>query len=343
MMRRPAAVIVLSVALLALGGAAPRAATAQEPTQRTSAPGAVVALRGTPHLWIADDGGVLHWVGDTKALTSRRADWSNRTEVGLDELTALARGTPWLSAGLVKVGDPIYLAKWETGESRPRLLQVQSVADVELFGIDAGNYGALVLDQPAWERKFGIRVPDLERAPLPAAVASATAPNQTADRPIYVGNTLSAGYDMGVATSGGRYDWVTDGGGYIQMRYPAGQDWGAVFITVGKPAPAGQRLARDFSGYRTLAVDLKGEQGGETVQVGLKDATDPDDGRESKVTVRLTAEWRTCRFPLQSFATADLTRLYIPVEFVFAPRTAETVSFRNVRFLGEPSNAVSCS
>lgn len=73
--------------------------------------GAVVALQGTPHLWIADEQGTLP-VGD-----------------------------PWLSAGLLKDGDPIYLVKWESDWAQPRLLHIQSIADVELFGINDRNYG----------------------------------------------------------------------------------------------------------------------------------------------------------------------------------------------------------
>ncbi|HXI16574.1 MAG TPA: hypothetical protein VNM48_09390 [Chloroflexota bacterium] len=31
----------------------------------------VYALAGTPHLWISDDQGTLHWGGDTRALSGR--------------------------------------------------------------------------------------------------------------------------------------------------------------------------------------------------------------------------------------------------------------------------------
>ena len=51
--------------------------------QQVFVPGAVVALEGTPHLWIADEQGVLHWGGDTRALAGRHINWSARTEVSL--------------------------------------------------------------------------------------------------------------------------------------------------------------------------------------------------------------------------------------------------------------------
>ena len=139
--------------------------------QGVFAHGAVVALRGTPHLWIADQQGVLHWAGDTRALAGRHVRWDSRIEVTLAQLQGLNRGDPWLSAGLLKDGDPIYLVKWETEWPQPRLFHIQSIADVELFGINGSNYGNFVLDLATWEQRFGISAAGLQRATLPAATA----------------------------------------------------------------------------------------------------------------------------------------------------------------------------
>ena len=137
--------------------------------QGVFAHGAVVALQGTPHLWIADEQGVLHWAGDTRALAGKHVVWSNRTEVTLVQLLDLNRGDPWLSAGLLKDGDPIYLVKWETDWAQPKLLHIQSIVDVELFGINGSNYGNFVLDRATWEQRFGIPTAGLQRSTLPAA------------------------------------------------------------------------------------------------------------------------------------------------------------------------------
>ena len=131
--------------------------------------GAVVALQGTPHLWIADEYGVLHWAGDTWALVGRHVVWSDRTEVALAQLRQLYRGDPWLSAGLLKDGEAIYLVKWETDWSQPQLFHIQSIADVELFGINGSNYGHFVWDRAAWEQAWGIAAGGLQRATLSAA------------------------------------------------------------------------------------------------------------------------------------------------------------------------------
>ena len=127
----------------------------------------VVALRDTPHLWIADTDGKIHWGGDTRALQSRHVDWSNRREVGYFELLSLPIGDPWLSAGLLKIGAPIYLVKWETDWEQPKLLHIQSIKDVEAVGINGSNYGRFVLDRERWESRYHFSVDTLVREGLP--------------------------------------------------------------------------------------------------------------------------------------------------------------------------------
>jgi hypothetical protein len=131
--------------------------------------GTVATLQGTSHLWVVGEDGALHWAGDTRGLAGHYVNWASRREVSLSELRATRRGDPWLSAGLVKIGDAIYFPKWEADAPRPTLLHVQSIADVELFGISGANYGALVLDQRAWEQRYGFPVSELARGVLAAA------------------------------------------------------------------------------------------------------------------------------------------------------------------------------
>ncbi len=157
--------LVLVVAVWLIGGAAPVQG------QGSFAHGAVVALQGTPHLWFADEHGVLHWGGDTRALAGKHIDWNNRVEVSLERLHTLPVGDPWLTAGLLKDGDPIYLVKWESNWEQPQLLHIQSIKDVELFGINGSNYGKFVIERDAWEQRYGISAAGLQRGTLPAATA----------------------------------------------------------------------------------------------------------------------------------------------------------------------------
>ena len=123
----------LACTALLVGLAAPYAAPALAgPPQQAAPAAAVFALSGTPHLWIADEQGTLHWGGDTRALAGKAINWADRRQVSLAQLQTFRIGDPWLSAGLLKMGDPIYLVKWETSEASPTLLHIQSIRDVEL-------------------------------------------------------------------------------------------------------------------------------------------------------------------------------------------------------------------
>jgi len=175
MTRRSFAAVAAVVALLAL--ALPSARGDAAPVLTT---GAVIALRGTPHLFIADSNGIVHWAGDTRGLRDRYVDWNTRSEVSVDELKTLLRGDPWLSAGLLKNGDPIYLVKWEASEAKPTLLRIQSIQDVEIFGINGNNYGSLVLDRAVWEQRFGFSFDSLQKGELAAAVSASPTPTASA-------------------------------------------------------------------------------------------------------------------------------------------------------------------
>jgi len=156
---------------------------------------------------------------------------------------------------------------------------------------------------------------------------------------ILIGADLSSGLDMGVNSSGGRTDWLESEDGFFKMSYPANQTWGAVFITVGAPKDP-PRPFRDFSAYRTLSIEMKGGSGARTIDIGVKTNSQPDNGRESKRTVNLTPEWKTYEFALSNFTGADLSRLYVLTEFVFAGSSAQTVSVRNIKYLRrDPKNA----
>ena len=203
--------LALVVAVFLISSVAPVRA------QGTFAHGTVVALQGTPHLWFADEQGVLHWGGDTRALTGKHIVWSNRVEVSLDRLRMLPVGDPWLSAGLLKDGDPIYLVKWESNWEQPQLLHIQSIKDVELFGINGSNYGNFVIDRPVWEQRYGISAAGLQRGTLPSAVVPGATtplpppPTATPTLPASDRSALVAFYN---ATGGANWEnntnWLSD-------------------------------------------------------------------------------------------------------------------------------------
>ncbi len=148
---------------------------------------------------------------------------------------------------------------------------------------------------------------------------------------------------MGVDDSEQLRNWLSQAEGSLSLAYPGRLGWGAVTVTVGgAPVPA-PHPHQDFSSYSTLAVEMRGERGGECVMVGIKDFDDPDDGSEPKVEQRVSGDWQTYRFELMaSFSEPrhparsplDLSRLYVTTEFVFPCVTndAATIYVRGIRF-----------
>jgi glucan 1,3-beta-glucosidase len=151
---------------------------------------------------------------------------------------------------------------------------------------------------------------------------------------IYYGTSLRDGLDMGMDLSLRIPNWVQNMDGYMKVNYPELQTWGVVFITVGQPAPHGVRASMDLRQYKTLSVEMRGETGVEQVYIGLKDASQVDTGRETKILQQLGDQWQTYTFDLQDFTGVDLSRIYIPIEFVFQGNIgAETIYFRHIQVL----------
>lgn len=135
--------------------------------------GEIVALQGTPHLWIMGADDRLHWAGDTRIISGPIADhlnWNVYT-VRLWQLERLPIGYPWLSFRFLKDGDPIYLVKWETWWDQPQLFHIQSIYDVQWIGVNESNYGAYILERPRWEAYYERSVAGWQRHEL-APIAS---------------------------------------------------------------------------------------------------------------------------------------------------------------------------
>lgn len=143
-------------------------------------------------------------------------------------------------------------------------------------------------------------------------------------------------FKIGVDSEMQERDWITNMGDNMEMAYRKGQTWGAVFITIGYPhndLGREEREADDYSMFDYYSVDLKGEHGGEIVEVALKDKYDPNDGNETKVVISVTPDWKTYEIPLKKFKTADLEEIHGVTVFVFRGETPRTVYFKNIKFI----------
>jgi hypothetical protein len=152
---------LLSLALAGslLGGVVAVAAADGGP--RAPVSGEILSLEQTPHLWTVDAAGTAHLASDPSALAEHAVPGAPRQAVSLDELRQMPRGEPYLSMALVKIGDFVYLPQEQAPGSAPVLRLILSVDDLRLMGVDADNYGRLVLDRAAWEARYGFDVDGL--------------------------------------------------------------------------------------------------------------------------------------------------------------------------------------
>jgi exo-beta-1,3-glucanase (GH17 family) len=170
--------------------------------------------------------------------------------------------------------------------------------------------------------------PDLRNL-LPAA-ASATV-DERANRDVYVGG-LETGFGLGVDSFSHKRTGVTARLGTLQLSYPAGEQWGSVFITAGESAPAGKRGSFDARRYSSLLVDLRTAVAGQCARLGIKDKTQPDNGSEMTLRQCPGTEWSTVALPLNAFAGVDRAYLYVALEIVFQGNKGQTFYLRNLRF-----------
>ena len=154
---------------------------------------------------------------------------------------------------------------------------------------------------------------------------------QRSYRDVYVGG-LEPGFGLGIDTSGQQRQWLISNADSLLLTYPANQQWGAMFITVGPPVPPAHRLSLNFSAYRSLVVDLRAAVDGQCIRIGIKDKNQSDDGSEISVQRCLTTQWSTITLPLNTFANVDLSHLYIVFELLFQGTSSITVNLHIIRY-----------
>ena len=83
--------------------------------------------------------------------------------------------------------------------------------------------------------------------------------------------------------------------------------------------------------YDKIVLELKGDAGGETIKVNMKDRDDPDDGTQTDIELQLTDQWKVYEIDLADFKTADLRTLHVVLGFLFE-KTPQSFSVRTIQF-----------
>lgn len=122
---------------------------------------------------------------------------------------------------------------------------------------------------------------------------------------------------------------------YIEFTIKPNLQWAAGMFIVDSLG-RNVRASKDFRDFKKISVELKGNKGGEKLQLALKDKNDPDDGTESRVDITLSKNWQTYTFDLRkNFPTANLKNLHQLAGFVVQDLKGITFFVRNIRFLKE--------
>jgi hypothetical protein len=166
--------------------------------------GTVALLQGTPHFWVADETGTLHWASDTRVLVGRYVRWQAVREVTPETLEALPRGEAWLPSpvAFVRAGDQLYLVRWDAGLRWPALLRVPSVETLRFLGITPEAVAARSIDRQSWERLQGLLLEDVAADLTPLAPAPTALPPGVAPPP--PSGTATAGAGQSGTVSAGR-------------------------------------------------------------------------------------------------------------------------------------------
>jgi hypothetical protein len=142
--------------------------------------------------------------------------------------------------------------------------------------------------------------------------------------------TLSSFYNQGTADIINNITWYNNKPGRVEADFPQAA-WAYIYFHNGYDALQ-KPLAKDYSSYKSIRLELKGAKGGEKVFINLKDKNDPNDGNESRVPLILTDDWKTYEIPLSEFKTANLEEIAVAAG-ILSLEESKTISIRNIEYL----------
>lgn len=149
---------------------------------------------------------------------------------------------------------------------------------------------------------------------------------------LMVNGKVPSGFELIYAQSSNEYyDGVKFEDDYTILTYPENNfDWGSPFFTI--EALNGRVTEMDFTKYKNVILEMKGENGGEKFALMMKDKYDLPDGKESRVTITVTKTWETYEVPIDQFETADKKIIETPLGFVFLGSEGRTIHVRSIQF-----------
>ncbi|PTM11333.1 MAG: hypothetical protein DA407_01755 [Bacteroidetes bacterium] len=80
---------------------------------------------------------------------------------------------------------------------------------------------------------------------------------------------------------------------------------------------------------------MKGDIGGETFEITMKDKNDPTDGSESRVKIELTNSWKSYEIETSQFKNADMKTIMVPLAIIFQGSVGRKIKIRTIQFKKE--------
>lgn len=137
-------------------------------------------------------------------------------------------------------------------------------------------------------------------------------------------NNLMNHDSMGCNTIDSIHEWIHNDGQDWALSFPPDQLWATAFLK--------NTDGVDLSGYGSLIFNIKGEEGGEVVQIGINDTIGEDPSGRSFVQWTISRNWEQVDVPLKWFKDVNMSRIYIPFQIVIFNTTDQIVHFKNIRF-----------
>ncbi|NNJ72502.1 MAG: hypothetical protein HKP09_04905 [Enterobacterales bacterium] len=148
---------------------------------------------------------------------------------------------------------------------------------------------------------------------------------------LLINGEVPTGFDVRYTASDLFGNNITKVDDYLVIEYPANKfQWGSAYFAV--DALRGRVDEMDFSIYSKVVIEMRGEKGGEVFAIAIKDINDPPDGSETQVSIELTNGWQTYEFDTEQFITADMSRIMIPVAFVFLGDIGRKIHLKSIQF-----------
>jgi len=142
---------------------------------------------------------------------------------------------------------------------------------------------------------------------------------------LYASGLLAPGYQIGDSLAKSNIHILESHCNYFTIKYPVDKEWGAVFIYHTKP--------QSFSAFKSLAIEMQGEAGGEVVYIGISDTLTIRDIYRPYQTVTLDNVWKTVEISLSYYPLVNLGRLRVMTSFLLIGSKPRTLHFRNIRYL----------